>query len=255
MENRENERKALIKSLQDMDKLIDLFESSVKKEPLEDKTERDFAEVALKLFPDEKESVEEDIRTGMGYKELEAESSACSRCGLCKTRTNVVFGEGCSSRPDVMVIGEGPGENEDLSGHPFVGAAGQYLDKWLASISLSRTSNCYIANVVKCRPPQNRDPLDEEINACAPFLKQQIELVNPRAVLCLGKPASRFITGLESATMGEMRGRLYFYGTTPVFCTYHPAAVLRNMELKVSVWEDLKRIASFLNLEVHGAKK
>lgn len=256
MENIEEKRKALEKALQGVDSLIDMFESSVKKEPVKKGVKRDFSKVCAEVFPDSVKAEETDERLNMSMTSLLKEASKCSRCSLCKTRHNVVFGEGCSIRPEVMVIGEGPGETEDMTGRPFVGKAGQYLDKWLAAISLSRETNCYIANVVKCRPPENRDPLDDEKTACFPFMKQQIELINPRAILCVGKPASSLITGQKDSTMASMRGRLFMYNSSiPVFCTYHPSAVLRDMTLKVSVWEDLKKMASFLKLEINGVKK
>lgn len=256
MEDRTDKRQALTDALQQMDVLIDTFESSVRKECVKKQEKRDFSELANRLYPDVTEPEKpQDERSNMSFEELKADSLKCTRCELCKHRHNVVFGEGIADRPQVMVIGEGPGEKEDLSGRPFVGDSGQYLDKWLASISLSRNENCYIANIVKCRPPMNRDPLDSEKIACMPYLEQQIEIINPRAILCLGKPSSSMITGLKDSTMAQMRGRLFFYGTTPVFCTYHPAAVLRDMSLKQAVWEDLKKLASFLNLEVNGVKR
>lgn len=187
--------------------------------------------------------------------ELKNQLVSCSACKLCKTRKNVVFGEGCTSSPLVMVIGEGPGETEDLTGRPFVGKAGQFLDKWLYSISLSRETNTFIANIVKCRPPMNRDPEYDEKQACIGYLKTQIELLRPKAILCLGKPASSMMTGKEDSSMGSLRGHFYFYNNEiPMICTYHPAAVLRDLTLKRSVWEDLQKLAKFLNLEIQRAK-
>ena len=198
---------------------------------------------------------QEDNRLGMGLEELNKEALLCTRCALASTRNNVVFGEGCADRPKVMVIGEGPGENEDITGRPFVGKAGQYLDSWLAAISLSRETNTYIANTVKCRPPQNRDPQEEELRLCFPFLKQQIRCIKPSAILCLGKPASIQITGKTDATMGELRGRFTFYEGIPVICTYHPSAVLRNPDLKRPVWDDLRKLAIFLGLDIAGSRR
>ncbi|MCQ2398381.1 MAG: uracil-DNA glycosylase [Sphaerochaetaceae bacterium] len=179
----------------------------------------------------------------------------CTGCILSRTRNNVVCGEGCTDCPEVMVIGEGPGENEDLMGRPFVGKAGQYLDKWLESVSLSRDTNTYITNIVKCRPPQNRDPMPSEKETCLPYLKKQIEIINPKTILCLGKPSSTLMTGKTDATMVSLRGRFFFYDSKiPMICTYHPAAVLRDPSLRRAVWEDLKKLAGFLNLEVKHAK-
>lgn len=179
----------------------------------------------------------------------------CMSCRLCETRKNAVFGEGCKDSPLVLVIGEGPGENEDESARPFVGRAGQYLDQWLGAISLSRQTNCYITNVVKCRPPQNRDPYPDEVSSCEDYLSKQIELLNPRAILCLGKSASSLMTGQTEASMSSMRGRFYFYDKKiPMICTYHPAAVLRDLSLKRAVWDDLQKLAKFLNLDIRRAK-
>ncbi|MBO4280051.1 MAG: uracil-DNA glycosylase [Spirochaetales bacterium] len=230
----------------------------------------DFSDVSAKIIPEEKQpetepaasmlpetpeapARTEDDRIRMSYASLLADSATCTRCGLCSTRHSVVFGTGCKDRPVVMVIGEGPGENEDLQGLPFVGKAGVYLDKWLAAISLSRDTNVYITNTVKCRPPQNRDPYPDEKSACNAYLKRQIQLVNPQAILCLGKPASTLMTGQPDATMGALRGRFFFYDGIPMMCTYHPAAVLRDLSLKRAVWEDLKKLARYLGLPAGGS--
>ncbi|MCF0237597.1 MAG: uracil-DNA glycosylase [Sphaerochaetaceae bacterium] len=185
--------------------------------------------------------------------QLEGDCLKCQRCKLSKTRNNVVFGEGVTDRPLVMVIGEGPGETEDITGRPFVGKAGQFLDTWLKAISLSRETNTYIANIVKCRPPQNRDPEIDEKENCFGYLKQQIALIKPQAILCLGKPASIKMTGLEES-MSTLHGKCHFYDGIPTICTYHPAAVLRDMSLKRPVWEDLQKLARLLNLE-YGKRK
>lgn len=170
---------------------------------------------------------------------------ACTRCALYAGRTHAVPGEGALD-PLVMVVGEGPGAEEDSSGRPFVGRAGQYLDRWLAAISLSRTTNAYIANVVKCRPPGNRDPLPEESNACFPYLERQIELVRPKAILAVGRIAARRLVG-EEAGVGRLRGRVYTFKGLPVVLTYHPSGVLRNQALRAPVWEDLKLLKGLLD--------
>ena len=198
--------------------------------------------------------VKDDERLHMSFNSLLQDCQNCRRCGLCKGRKNVVFGSGNVERPIVMIVGEGPGEEEDIMGQPFVGKAGKYLDSWLSPISLSR-DNIYITNIVKCRPPQNRDPHPEEKTACYPFLQQQIEIIHPQAILCLGKHASNFLTGQLDATMGAMHGRFYFFDGIPVICTYHPAAVLRNLALKRPVWEDLKKLARYLGLPIQGRSK
>ena len=199
-------------------------------------------------------SIPEDVRMHMSMQSLITEALSCSRCNLCPTRKNVVFGEGCADRPTVMVIGEGPGEVEDNTGRPFVGPAGQYLDKWLKAIGLDRKTNVYITNIVKCRPPMNRDPLPEEKTACLPFLKQQIALIQPQSILCLGRPASSLMTGKMDAPIGTLRGRFFFFDGIPMMCTYHPAAVLRDLSLKRPVWDDLKKLARYLGIEVAGSK-
>jgi DNA polymerase len=170
-----------------------------------------------------------------------ADIRACTACGLCKTRNRAAPGEG-AERPAVLVIGEGPGAEEDMQGRPFVGRAGQLLDKMLASIELSRETNCFIANVVKCRPPENRAPLPDEIAACAPFLERQIRLLRPHCILCAGKVAARALLKNEEA-LGNLRGvfhSVFFDRPLPVLVTYHPSALLRNEALKRPAWEDLK---------------
>jgi DNA polymerase len=166
------------------------------------------------------------------------ELAGCGACSLGKTRNKVVPGEG-SPRPLALVIGEGPGADEDASGRPFVGRAGQLLDTILSKIGLFRDRNCFIANVVKCHPPGNRDPLDEEIAACALFLSRQIGLLKPKAILCVGRVAARTLLNRDEG-IGKLRGRFYDYRGTPLLATYHPSALLRDEALKRPVWEDMK---------------
>ena len=174
--------------------------------------------------------------------QIAAEIRSCTACPLCKTRKNAVPGEGVE-RPLVMAVGEGPGADEDAAGRPFVGRAGQLLDKMLCSIGLSRGDNCFIANVVKCRPPENRDPLPEERAACMPFLKRQIQILRPQYILCAGRIAAQ--TLLETETpIGKLRGQFVELRVAdrdiPLLATYHPSALLRNDALKRPAWEDLK---------------
>ncbi|MCR4676065.1 MAG: uracil-DNA glycosylase [Sphaerochaetaceae bacterium] len=244
-------------AITELDNLMDYYEAVLRKRfPFTPKN-RDFSSVARTLAapapePEVEETPQEDF-SGLDMKRLQFAVQNCTRCQLCKTRTNTVFGEGCTYKPLVMVIGEGPGEKEDLSGRPFVGPAGEFLDKWLAAIGLSRDTNTYIANIVKCRPPQNRDPMDEEKDACKAFLYQQIALVMPKAILCVGKPASMLMTGKTDATMASLRQKLFLYDySIPMICTYHPAAVLRNLEWKAPVWEDLKKLRSIIFPPVRG---
>jgi DNA polymerase len=145
----------------------------------------------------------------------------------------------------VLVIGEGPGAEEDATGRPFVGPAGQLLDRMLKAIDLDRATNCFIANVVKCRPPGNRDPQPEGSAACLPYLRAQIAALRPRAILAVGRVAAQTLTGL-TAGVGELRRRQLVYEGIPLAVTYHPSAVLRDSALKRPVWEDLKRLKATL---------
>lgn len=172
-----------------------------------------------------------------------AEVSACVKCGLSANRTATVPGEGAVDAP-VMFVGEGPGAEEDRTGRPFVGAAGQYLDKWLKSIDLDRSA-CYIANCVKCRPPQNREPHPDEIGACLPYLERQIAAVRPRLICCLGRIAAQTLLGTTSS-LGALRGKVHQRKGIPVVVTYHPSAVLRDQSLRKPVWEDLKVLQRLL---------
>lgn len=171
---------------------------------------------------------------------LSAEAAACDKCRLCEKRRAAVFGVGPVS-PLVLVVGEGPGAEEDATGLPFVGPAGKLLDKMLASIGLGRDRNCYISNVVKCRPPQNRDPAPDEVAACMPYLEAQIALLSPAFILCLGRSAARALTGSEEG-ITRLRGRWFAFGGIPLIATYHPSALLRDPSLKRPAWEDLKTL-------------
>jgi len=177
-----------------------------------------------------------------------ADVGGCTACGLAATRKNTVPGEGAIN-PLVMVIGEGPGADEDAAGRPFVGRAGQLLDKMLESISLIRGKNCYIANMVKCRPPQNRDPATEEISACYPFLERQIILLKPVFILCAGRVAAQNLLN-TSRGINALRGQFIEFKigelTIPVLPTFHPSAILRDETLKRPAWEDLKLLKSRL---------
>jgi DNA polymerase len=143
--------------------------------------------------------------------------------------------------PLVMCIGEAPGRDEDLQGEPFVGKAGQYLDKWFAAIGLDRRKHCYIANILKCRPPQNRDPEPAESEACLPYLERQIELIRPKTILTLGRISTQILLNTTEG-LGKLRKKVYTFKNIPLLPTYHPSAVLRNPDLRRAVWEDLKRL-------------
>ena len=183
--------------------------------------------------------------TGGDLESIAAEIHACTACGLHAGRSNAVPGAGVV-RPAVMFIGEGPGAEEDRTGIPFVGKAGQYLDKWLAAIDLNRAENCFIGNIIKCRPPGNRDPQPDEISACRPFLIRQLKLIRPDIIITLGRFASQVICDSDEG-IGRLRGRTHSYRGVPVVPTYHPSAVLRNPELRGAVWDDLKRAKDLLN--------
>jgi DNA polymerase len=184
--------------------------------------------------------------------QIAQEIKNCKECQLCNSRKNAAPGEG-AWQPLVMVIGEGPGEEVDKQGRPFVGKAGQLLDKMLGSIDLSRTKNCFIANVIKCRPPNNRDPYPEETAACANFLQRQISFLKPKFILVAGRVAAQTLLK-TSESIGKLRGNITEYNvgdmTIPLLVTYHPAALLRNEDLKRPAWEDLKLLRS--KLETQG---
>jgi DNA polymerase len=172
--------------------------------------------------------------------QIAAQVARCTRCPLHQKRKQAVPGEGVED-PLVVVIGEGPGAEEDRSGRPFVGRAGQYLDRWLAAVGLDRSSNCFIGNIVKCRPPGNRDPLPDEAAACLPYLEAQLDFLRPRAILTVGRIATQILCS-RSEGIGALRGKDLEYRGIPVVATYHPSGVLRNTDLRPAVWEDLKRL-------------
>lgn len=158
----------------------------------------------------------------------------------------MVFADGVTVSPQVLVVGEAPGQHEDETGLPFVGAAGRLLDLLLAAVGVSRRENACIANVLKCRPPGNRNPLPDEIDACAPFLRRQVELLRPEVILAVGTFAGQWLSGEESP-LGKLRGKVYSYEGTPVVVTYHPAALLRNPGWTRATWEDLQLLRQVLD--------
>jgi DNA polymerase len=172
----------------------------------------------------------------MDLSTLEKECLACTRCELCQTRTNVVFGQGVPNA-EVLFVGEGPGQNEDEQGLPFVGRSGQLLDRYLFAIDLDRGKNCYIANIVKCRPPQNRDPLPAESEACMPWLREQFRILRPKIVVCLGRIASQRMIRQEFSVTKE-HGRFVEKGGVWFMGTYHPAALLRSPSQKADAFGD-----------------
>nr|WP_239024377.1 uracil-DNA glycosylase [Ramlibacter humi] len=181
----------------------------------------------------------------LDWPELEAAVAGCRACGLCESRRNTVFGVG-PRQADWMVIGEAPGENEDLRGEPFVGQAGKLLDNMLRALGLDRGRNVYIANVLKCRPPGNRNPEPQEVAQCEPFLRRQVELVKPRMILAMGRFAVQSLLQTQEP-VGRLRGRVHDYHGVPLVVTYHPAYLLRNLPDKAKAWADLCLAATTLD--------
>lgn len=179
------------------------------------------------------------------YEELRREALSCTRCRLSGTRTQVVFSDGVVDAK-LVVVGEAPGANEDATGLPFVGAAGQLLDLLLATVGLSRRDTVYICNVLKCRPPGNRNPLPDEIEACSPYLKKQLAFVAPRALLAVGSFSAQALTR-DSRPIGRLRGLVHSYEGIPLVVTYHPAALLRNPGWTRAFWDDLQLLRSVLD--------
>ena len=176
----------------------------------------------------------------MEWTELQQACANCTRCGLCETRRNVVFGVGSESA-EIMFVGEGPGEQEDLQGEPFVGPAGKLLDDMLSIIDLDRRSNCYIANIVKCRPPRNRDPMETEQDACIGFLQNQIALVRPKILVCLGRIAAMRLIR-EDYRITREHGQWVQKEGIWMTAIYHPSALLRDLGKRPETFDDLLSI-------------
>jgi len=207
-----------------------------------------FFEQQAELYPAEiyliPENENEEVNLPAGddtqeLKQLEQVCLACRQCHLAETRTKVVFGVG-NPHAELLFVGEAPGANEDLQGLPFVGRAGNLLDKILAAIDLKR-EQVYIANVLKCRPPENRTPNAGEVGKCEPFLLKQIDLIRPKLIVCLGLTAARTLLR-NDYSLDKMRGQMFKYHDVDLIVTYHPAALLRNENLKKPTWEDFKKI-------------
>jgi len=178
------------------------------------------------------------------WEELKAECQNCRNCGLCQTRHNVVFGVG-NEQAEIMFVGEGPGEQEDLKGEPFVGPAGKLLDDMLSIIDLDRSCNCYIANIVKCRPPRNRDPQDTEQDACIGYLYNQIELVKPKVIVCLGRIAAKKLIDPDYR-ITRQHGQWAQKNGIWMTAIYHPSALLRDVSKRPETFDDLIRIRAKL---------
>jgi len=173
----------------------------------------------------------------MSWDALGEAVSACRACKLCDTRRNTVFGVG-DPRADWLIVGEAPGENEDAQGEPFVGQAGKLLDNMLRALGMNRREKVYIANVLKCRPPGNRNPEPDEVAQCEPFLRRQVELLRPKIIVAMGRFAVQSLLGTTDA-IGKLRGQRHVYAGVPVVVTYHPAYLLRNLPDKAKAWTDL----------------
>jgi DNA polymerase len=178
----------------------------------------------------------------------EMEVRGCLKCRLCETRTHTVFGDGDPSA-SIFFIGEGPGENEDLTGRPFVGRAGDLLTKMIVSMGLKR-DQVYISNIVKCRPPGNRVPMPDEVEACTPYLVRQLEIIRPTVIVTLGLPAARYMLNEQKLAMGKIRGRWHSWRGIKLMPTYHPSYVLRTYteQVRGMVWSDLKQVMAEVGL-------
>lgn len=233
----DNLKKQIIESLKDQKEIFgdDLFEEN----PLKRKTnivaeKKEKYSVEQELFAGEKKEWEK----AETLEKLESLINNCTACKLCEGRNKFVLGSG-NPNADVMCVGEGPGAEEDKQGLPFVGRAGQLLTDILKAIKFER-DEVYIANIVKCRPPENRTPLPDEMDTCLPYLKKQFELIQPKLVLCLGLTAAKgLLKSKESLT--KMRGKVFEFEEAKVMVTYHPAALLRNPNWKRPCWEDLQQ--------------
>ena len=171
------------------------------------------------------------------WEQLEQSCLSCTGCGLCETRHNVVFGVG-KRDTDVLFVGEGPGEQEDLQGEPFVGPAGKLLDDMLSILDLDRNSNCYIANIVKCRPPRNRDPLETEQEACIGYLRNQVALIQPKIIVCLGRIAAKKLIDPDFR-ITRQHGQWFRRGEFWMMATFHPSALLRDVSKRPEAFDDL----------------
>ena len=182
---------------------------------------------------------------GLDHGALQGVAQACQRCRLARGRTNVVFSDG-NPNARLVVVGEAPGAHEDRTGLPFVGQAGKLLDLLLASVDLSRRESVYICNVLKCRPPGNRNPMPDEIELCSPYLRAQIALAAPEAILAVGTFAAQLLTGAKRP-LGRLRGTVFSHEGVPLVVTYHPAALLRNRGWTRSTWDDLQLLRQVMD--------
>ena len=234
------EKKLLIEAIKDQQEIYGdlLFEK------VNTAIEESMKKISIdKEIPENKISVEEnlfleDFQKAESLVELNSKICNCQNCALGKTRTKFVFGVG-NPNADAMLIGEAPGRDEDLQGEPFVGRAGKLLNDILKAVNFKR-EDVYIANILKCRPPNNRDPLPLEIETCIPYLHKQIELIQPKIILCLGRVAANGLLD-KKLSLGQLRESNYEFNGIKVMATYHPAALLRNPNWKRGCWEDVQK--------------
>lgn len=221
-------------------------ENMMKKKKVEEIEKKDVSEVKTEVKKPkiQQNSVEKDWENSKSLEVLNDKIQDCLRCELGHTRTNFVFGTG-DPNADLVIIGEAPGRDEDLKGEPFVGRSGKLLTKILESIGLSR-DDVFIANIIKCRPPNNRKPSSSEVETCESYLHKQIELIDPKYILSLGLTATDTLLKTKNV-MKDVRGEILEYRGRKLMITYHPAALLRNSNLKRAVWEDMKKLKTLLD--------
>ena len=204
-----------------------------------------FQSLGIDAYQLRKASISPDPNQESDWPMIESQVSNCKKCSLHKGRNNTVFGDG-NRNSDWFFIGEAPGKDEDLQGKPFVGRAGRLLTEVIFSMGLSR-EDVFIANILKCRPPDNRDPMPEEVQQCFPYLEKQIELVKPKIIVAVGRIAAHSLLGTD-LPMGKLRGKIHGFGSSeiPTLIIYHPAYLLRSPSQKKKVWEDLQLVNDFL---------
>jgi len=217
------------------EKMLEAF--ALAKNFLREQIELGFDEVYTQVKTKKTTAQKEDRRAVTNLGDFYQQIKNCKKCHLYRTRTNFVFGVG-DPEANLMLIGEAPGREEDLQGEPFVGAAGKLLDKMLAAINFKR-EDIFIANILKCRPPENRDPHPDEIETCKPYLLQQIKLIQPKIICALGRISAQVLLETKSP-LGQLRGKFHDWNGIEFLVTYHPAALLRYQQYKKPAWEDLK---------------
>ena len=248
------DKKLLIEAIKDQQEIFGdfLFEdvSPVIEESMKKKSEVVVEKSENKISLDENLFLE-DFQKAESLEELNTKICNCQNCALGKTRTKFVFGVG-NPNADAMLIGEAPGRDEDLQGEPFVGRAGKLLNEILKAVNFKR-EDVYIANILKCRPPNNRDPLPLEMETCIPYLHKQIDLIRPKVILCLGRVAANGLLN-KKLSLGQLRESTYEFDGIKVIVTYHPAALLRNPNWKRGCWEDVQKFRKLYD-DLHNGRQ